>query len=141
MSRNRLAALALALSALLASSCKPAPQLVEVEGTVTYDGQPLSAASLSFEPVRQEQRLAAAQGAYAHSDEQGRFTLRQVADDSRGAPPGRYHVRVTTAGSDQLEGEPSREHMPLRYRDGSLQVDIPPADRFELPLELLSHDS
>jgi hypothetical protein len=91
--KHRLAAAKLlALACLtLAAGCggEDGPNLGEVTGTVTLDGQPLVGATIDFRPIDPE--LSSYDG---QTDEKGRYVLHATAD-RQGAEFGEYTVHVT----------------------------------------------
>ncbi|HEY3393455.1 MAG TPA: hypothetical protein VGK58_12160, partial [Lacipirellulaceae bacterium] len=62
------------------------------------------------------------------TDAQGHFAMRSDEGDSDGMPAGKYRVTLTTAvaaaGADETTPVP-RERVPAKYRDGSLQFEVP----------------
>ncbi|MCA9133137.1 MAG: carboxypeptidase regulatory-like domain-containing protein [Planctomycetales bacterium] len=101
MSRPQLPSIAcirlsiLSLSALLNCGCSPSkPQLADVSGIITLDGDPLPYKSVTFVPIDGSK----SNGAAGYSDGQGRYTLKAyaagVVEDHDGCPPGEYRVVV-----------------------------------------------
>jgi hypothetical protein len=93
-----------------------------VEGIVTFDGVPVSEASVSFIPLDQEE------GAGGFTDANGRYTLSSFNGEAgRGAVAGDYAVTVSQIEIYTItEGDPERggigltgqRHLlPERYRD------------------------
>ena len=97
---------------------------VPVSGAVTLNGQPLAAASVSFQPASQ---AAVAPGSYGVTDTTGRYQLRVTVTGQAGAIPGKHRVRIVSAqqtGSNDANLA-VQDPVPLRYRDGSLTFDVP----------------
>ena len=95
-----------------------------VEGTVSYNGQPLEGAVVSFQPVSQDGVPASGM-----TDANGRFTLTSVgAGGSTGVLPGEYVVTVTKRGA--LPPDPDQE----AYDRGDITYD-------ELQTRLSARDS
>jgi len=118
---RNLAAMALVLLAGCSrSNDASSPDVVAVSGMLSYHGEPVADAQLTFwgddelEP------------AFALTDRQGKF--RCLSNDSEGIAPGEYLVTVSRPGGG----------IPGKYGDAEsspLRVDIPP-DETTLTLEL-----
>ena len=76
-------------------------KLAPVSGVVTLDGAPLADASVTFQPVAQG-GIDAGSGSYAKTDAEGRYTLRTVTGDRRGAVVGKHVVRISQY--EQIKG-------------------------------------
>lgn len=72
----------------------PAPDLVDVEGTVTLDQQPLADAIVIFTPEGWADGQSARPAA-ARTDEDGHYRL-EFSNNHRGAQPGKYRVGIST---------------------------------------------
>lgn len=122
------------------------PELRPVSGTVTYDGQPVSDATVAFSSPSSP-RLAT-----GRTDHEGRFVLSSY-DPQDGAAPGEYTVVVTKIEHDDaqpalsmdeaLETRPvrskSRNLLPKRYaahETTPLQVVVPDEGADDLRFEL-----
>jgi hypothetical protein len=99
--------------------------LVEVNGTVTLDGTPLSDADVIFQPVDGRPSIG-------RTDSDGYYELNYM-DDKQGALPGTHQVRITTYIERDLdhsdpaiqEGRPER--LPAIYnRQTTLSADLKP---------------
>lgn len=109
------------------------PKTVPVSGTVTYKGQPVEGATITFIST------AGKRGAVATTDAAGRFTM-TTFEPKDGAIPGTYQVAIQKT---VLEGAPSegatgkagvepptgvaKELLPAKYKDASksgLTVEI-----------------
>jgi len=104
------------------------PELGEVTGRITLDGQPLPHAQIQFLP-------ASGRPSSAESNEDGRYRLQYTADEY-GAVIGAHTVQIRTAvdGRDDL----STERLPARYHAKSkLRADVKPRDN-EIDFDLLS---
>jgi hypothetical protein len=98
-----------------------------VSGVVTLDGQPLADASVSFEPA-DASATDPAGGSYAKTDAAGRYTLKMVKGDGRGAVVGKHVVRISRyeSGGDSDAGD-GREQVPARYNAGTeLTFEVKP---------------
>lgn len=93
------------------------PELGEVKGRITLDGQPLPHAQIQFLPV-------SGRPSSAESAEDGSYRLQYTADDY-GAVLGAHTVQIRTAvdGRDAL----STERLPARYHAKSeLKAEVKP---------------
>ena len=85
-------AILIGLSALVAVGCSnPDSKYARVEGTITYKGQPIDAASVTFQPLDSD-----GEPAVGVTDASGRFTLTasRAVKAEVGASPGEYRVLV-----------------------------------------------
>jgi hypothetical protein len=93
MQHNSFFATALtALLVLVLSGCSnPDGKYSKVEGTITYNGQSVDGATVSFQPVAPD-----GESASGLTDASGKFKLSSVGavDGGRGALPGEYRVTV-----------------------------------------------
>jgi hypothetical protein len=116
-----LAVLGLVLVALIAgcsTSSGDLPDLAQVSGTVTLDGQPLSKASVLFESAN-------GHGASGTTDENGRYEL-YFTGDTKGAEIGANTVRITTV-LDFPTPPDYEDPIPARYNESSeLKVTVQP---------------
>jgi hypothetical protein len=133
---------ALLLMASAAGGCMSEPEPVDriprvaVSGKVTFDGNPLSAGKIQFQPIGTEPAPIA-----VGDIEDGRFSI----DRSGGPSPGKYRVIISSRTAPKIregqepggtpKGEP--EKIPKQYNTQSkLEVDIAPNGplTFEFPL-------
>lgn len=94
-SRNASVWMTILTAALLASIGCSGPTVVPVTGKVTYKGQPLAKAAVTFIPTGAEGGSASV--AVSFTDDEGKFTLqtRLGAGDRMGTVPGTYRVAVS----------------------------------------------
>lgn len=107
--------------AVLSAGCQDGPKLVEVEGVVTLDGEPLEGATVMFQPT--EGRPSA-----GTTDIEGHYALTYTSE-KRGALVGEHAVSITTvtAASDDAPRRFVKDRVPPRYNTGStLQVIVEP---------------
>jgi|LakMenEpi03Aug12_release.lakeMendotaPanAssembly.Ray.scaffolds.fasta_scaffold155847_2 hypothetical protein len=106
------------LLALPLGGCGSRGSDTRVSGSVSLDGQPLSGATVLFEP------LDAGRPASGYTDDNGRFEL--VVDHNHiGIPTGKYRVRIRTwePGFDDGRWHPDTpERVPSIYNDHSDQT-------------------
>jgi hypothetical protein len=105
--------------------------LVEVDGVVTLDGEPLSGATVVFRDP---------QGSFSAgvTDAAGHYRL-QFDSVKSGVTPGRKTVSITTrpvgeggeeSGAEEGEPPPAKERIPARYnRASTLEVEVTPSRR------------
>ncbi len=132
---------ALALTSLLAAGCgEGGPELVPVEGTVTYNGKPLEGASLTFLPDAQN---AEPTPGGSRTDDSGHYLA--TYRDRSGLATGKYKVLVAKKLTDPgksvptgFEDDPgmvalpemgmSKDTLPTSYLDPSktpLAIEVP----------------
>lgn len=95
---------AIALAMLIGCSRSKQPPLGTVEGFVTLDGNPLTAAAVLFTPE------GPGRTSIGITDADGRYSLTYLRD-IKGADVGRHKVRITTATDDNG----GKERLPKRY--------------------------
>jgi hypothetical protein len=97
------------------------PQFAPVSGVVTLNGKPYKGAIVKFQPEATKDNTNPGRGSYAHTDENGRFTL--VVDDKiKGAVVGKHRVAITTARDNRIpEPDPA-----LGTPDGSAKILVDP---------------
>ncbi len=83
-------------------------KFVPVAGTVTLDGQPLPAGSVSFQPDASKGNTSL-HIPIGQIDAQGRYEV--VTVGRKGAPPGWYKVLVFYTENDQPGDDPNRPHV------------------------------
>jgi hypothetical protein len=115
ISRNLPRYLLLALLALLGCG-KSNLTVAPVSGTVTLDGAPLAAASVTFEPKE------GGRPSYGVTNAQGRYIL-EYSLHELGAKVGTCTVRITTASRSD-DGKTTKELVPKRYRTNPLEAEV-----------------
>ena len=109
--RSRFALVSLPCIALLGCGSNLPP----VQGTVTYQGQPLSGATVTF--IAPSGHIAA-----GTTDASGQFSLAPPAQP--GFEPGRYRVTVTKYGQSEGAGSPADMARMKMYQGG--RISAPP---------------
>jgi hypothetical protein len=115
------------------------PELGEVSGIVTLDGEPLPKARIRFEPVGPD-----GSPSYAKTDEDGHYEL-MFGVDKPGAMVGEHLVRITTARqepADRLGREmiTHPELLPSRYNtESELKREVKSGSQ-TIDFELVSGD-
>lgn len=106
MSHQRVLAGVLSVLVLFSGGCggKTRPKIIPVSGKVTYKGQPVSGAVVSF------MGESSPRSAVGKTNEQGEFTL-TTYDSNDGAPVGKHAVSISkpvkSAEGDSLDGADS----------------------------------
>lgn len=116
----------LATIAIAASGCSRKANVVPVSGRVTLDGQPLADVAINFGPLTGG--LDGAYAAYGKTDANGRYTLKLVDDNRRGATIGKNRITLNESPSGAVsDGAAPRLQfkLPPTARDGTLQFDVP----------------
>lgn len=119
-----------------------------VSGTVTYNGNPVEGAMVTFRPASE-----GAQGAFARTDAEGKYELSSSAAATSGVVPGEYNVTVTKTevGESNVASEEDPDYnpyatgqtkpksvLPKKYADAKtsdLQFTVSGGEN-DLPIEL-----
>jgi hypothetical protein len=129
----RLSALCLLLASCSGSNHKTAP----VSGRVTLNGQPLDNAGIIFQPVTASGEAGPSSGGFTDTD--GRYSLKIVGTDTRGAVVGKHKVMISLAQEDPDDQRPKgAKRVPARYsgRKTVLECDVPPDGRTDADFAL-----
>lgn len=125
---SRLAWLAFGLSLLAAIGCgsNDAPNMAEVEGTITLDGKPVRRASVVFTPIGG----SIGGPSYGVTDDKGHFVL-NYSQSVSGAVVGSHRVTISTKGWVDLtpagDEVRSKEIVPAQYNVSSdLSAEVAP---------------
>lgn len=126
--RNRVLAWGLgALICAVTSGCggEKIPPLFEVTGKVTYNGKPVSGATVMFFPPvklavkgkKSEENPTAPRRLKGYTDDDGNYSLAWGEDHEEGVPAGTYKVGISAvefeAGDDEDAPQPNK--VPARY--------------------------
>lgn len=125
-------------AACLLALCGCGPAATPIEGVVTLDGQPLSGVQILFD----RPDLPGGQSFSGRTNEQGRFALHALDDDSVGDVAGVYRVTLTTAVAERMATEHTPlppERVPRKYRDGSLTFEVSDGGTTEAEFALKSN--
>jgi hypothetical protein len=99
-----------------------------ISGQVTLNGQPLANASITFQPEASATNNNPGPGSGAFTDADGRYTLKVIGTETRGAVVGKHKVRITlVADADSADDKPKRvKQLPGRYNaKTTLVYDVP----------------
>ena len=158
MNTTRVFLITLSLSLAAIVGCGYDPNLGQVSGIVTYKGEPVEGATVSFLPVSTDGVLAVGK-----TEADGRYVLAapvQTKGVSQGAFSGKYNVtirklEVTVSENDRLYqegkityeeyqrrgggGGTSRDLLPVRYRDAQksgLEAEVQAQTKNEFNFDL-----
>jgi hypothetical protein len=114
------------VTALLAGcgSDKTAP----VSGRITVNGNPLANASVTFAPIGGKDNQEPGPSSAAITDADGRYSLRLIGQEGRGAMIGKHKVRIALQEElDTTTDEPVKlKQLPLHYNGQTkLEFDVP----------------
>jgi len=129
LARDRLSSVAFLLFVAVAGCSDSGPKVVKVTGTLTFKGQPVSNAVLTFRPEFGRQ-------SWAQTDEQGRFKINYDRDQD-GAVVGKHKVWIdlrTVPSPNQEPGMPGRR--PPMSKEMSEFFDKYNADNSKLTVEI-----
>ncbi len=115
----------LAALTLWAAGCGSG-QFASVSGRVTLDDKPLPNAAVNFQPVAAKEASTPGPGSGAFTDAEGRYTLKVIGHETRGAVVGKHKVRITLAPTDSGDRK-KRKPLPAKYsgKDTVLEFDVP----------------
>ena len=103
---------------MLAGCGKTNLSVAPVSGTVTLDGAPLKAASVTFQPKE------GGRPSFGVTNQQGRYTL-EYSLNELGAKVGPCTVRITTESRSD-DGKATKELVPKRYKTAPIEVQVQP---------------
>ena len=137
MIASRLSCLMLLAGLVALAGCSKGPyETAPVSGRVTLDGQPVANAAVMFQPVAPEGNINPGPGSYGITDAEGRYSLKLIGKETRGAVVGKHKVRVenyTDPGdsSDDRPRKPVKHANPIpgKYNRGEAILEfVVPAD-------------
>jgi hypothetical protein len=105
-------------------------KVAPVSGQVTLNGKPLAKASVTFSPVASGKNLEPGPSSYGHTDENGRYTLKLMTNDSSGAVVGKHKVQVAIMEEERDPSDdrsrPGVKQLPGKYNSHTkLEFDVP----------------
>ena len=115
--------------------------IVQVSGTVTIDGKPLTNATILTQPVGSQENLRPGPGSFCRLDDEGHFQLEFQHEDEPGAVPGEVWVKLMKNGKELAADDDSaqmiRSKIPYEYREGKAKHTIPAegSDAWDIALE------
>lgn len=118
---------------------EPTFPLAPVSGQVTQAGKPVAGAAILFQPMAVSAQSPAGPGSFAIADADGRYELKTFKEKQPGAVVGRHRVTINLplppGIPDDGTVDPSLMS-PARFRDGSLQIEVPQAGLDALHFDL-----
>jgi hypothetical protein len=133
MNRRRLVATLSVAALIFGAGCRPLEDIGRVSGRVTWEGEAVANATVTFQPSR-------GIASYGITDDDGRYKLKQAGGEE-GAVLGKHAISIETYRIFADEAGEAREHpetIPPRYNaDSVLSHDVQPGEQtvdFTLPL-------
>jgi hypothetical protein len=120
----------LAALAVCAVGCGGPHNTVSVSGRVTLDGQPLPKAAVTFQPVLTQGNSNPGPGSGGFTDTDGRYTLKLIGTETRGALVGKHKVRISLVPpeADPADDRPKPfKQLPAKYSGTNTKLE------FEVP--------
>jgi hypothetical protein len=110
----------LAALAVLSAGCgRGAPyRTTAISGRVTLNGQPLAGAAVLFQPLPSPGSINVDPSSAGITDADGRYTLRLLGMESKGAVLGKHKVRITLVEKvDSTDAQPiaSSRQLPAKF--------------------------
>jgi hypothetical protein len=113
----------------LLAGCNSEPYSVApVSGRITLNGKALAKASVTFAPVADGGNQEPGPSSAGTTDSDGRYDLRLIGTDRRGAVVGKHKVRIAlTDETNTADDMPSRlKQLPLKYNAQTrLEFEVP----------------
>lgn len=135
----------LALVALCVGCEKQEYKVAPVSGRLTLDGKPAPEVAVMFQPIAEGTNINPGPGSYGITDEEGRYTMKLVGEETAGAVVGKHKVRMDPypkalqqQNFPPAEGAPVvdqptgpiqiRTKVPTKYNqvDSPLEFTVPP---------------
>jgi hypothetical protein len=132
------------LVSLLLAGCG-GDKIAPVSGVVTLDGVPLANATVNFQPMSEGDRVDPGPGSSGKTDAEGRYRLKVIGKNTRGAVIGKHRVRITAYQGEPLPATNDRapqyppQVVPKRYNtDTELIREVKSGGTDKEDFELLS---
>jgi hypothetical protein len=115
-------------------------ELAEVRGRVIRGGNPAQGLTVTFQPIaKNAQSPEPGPASYGFTDADGRFELRTIVGDHRGAVVGQHRVTIRLVKKESTSDAADRvvdTSVPGNFRDGTITREVPsgglPAADFDL---------
>jgi hypothetical protein len=98
-----------------------------VSGQIKLNGLPLTNAAITFQPVADSDNMSAGPGSGAFTDENGRYTLKIIGKEMRGAVIGKHKVRIHLVHQSDPDDDRAQWYhdLPAKYnRSTILEYDV-----------------
>lgn len=105
--------------ALLVGCSSESYRVAPVSGRVTLNGKPLAGVAVMFQPVAPEGNINPGPGSYGITDAEGKYSLKLVGKESKGAAVGKHKVRITD--HDDTRQDPS-DDTPVKRKKTEIKV-------------------
>lgn len=111
--------------------CGPSGKVVPVSGVVTLNGKPAEDVAVTFQPVAPDGTNVPGPSAFGISGADGRYTLKLMGEETKGATVGKNIVRFSAyvATDPNVDGPPKtkpKTNVPARYwSDSKIEFDVP----------------
>ena len=99
-----------------------------VSGRITLNGNPLANASVTFAPIGSKDKQEPGPSSAAITDSDGRYSLRLIGQEGRGAMIGKHKVRIALQEElDTTNDVPVKlKQLPLQFNgETKLEFDVP----------------
>jgi hypothetical protein len=123
-------------------------RVAPVSGRVTLDGLPLANAFVTFQPIAQGKDINPGPGSAGKTDADGKYTLKVVGSNSRGALVGPHRVTIVAyAGelpksTDDFNPNLPPQILPAEYNSASkLRFEVPARGTDQADFELTKKPS
>lgn len=149
---------------IICSGCGASPSVVPVEGTITWNGQPLAGAGITTQPIATTS-MNPGSGSFGRTDPQGHYVLELVTPARKGAIVGEHRVMISPANESAPErkgpqtssdgqyefwvddprgqlrpqtqpGTRLERRWPSSFSDGSIRIHVPPEGTKSANLDL-----
>jgi len=138
-----LAPLAVVCAGCSSGDYKTAP----VSGQVTLNGKPVENVEVMFQPVATDKSFNPGPGSYGITDADGRYTLKLIGKETKGAVVGKHKVRIDnhTPPGDPSDDRPVQRPkfavtIPAKYHlvEAKLEFDVPSGGSTSADFQLTS---
>src|SRR5262249_35930905 len=112
--------------------CGPSGKVVPVSGVVMLNGKPAEDVAVTFQPIPPDGINALGPSASGITGPDGRYTLKVMGEELRGATVGKNTVSVfayvpNDPHADRPPKAKAKSNVPARYRsDARIEFDVPP---------------
>jgi hypothetical protein len=111
--------------------CGPSGKTVPISGVVTLNGKPAEEVAVTFQPVPPDGANVPGPSAFGVTGADGRYTLKLMGQDIKGATVGKNIVRFSAwvPTDPNVDGPPKakpKTNVPSRYwSDAKIEFDVP----------------